>query len=721
MYPPLPQEDNTMTEIALFFLIAFVLILFALEIPLVNTNKKAIASILWLGIIAFSTLLWGVKLYLAQSSNLPALSLIQRFDDAAWVHQAWIVWLFGWSLTLEKQNLPFPKEILILFGVSSLFSLISLGYGLFDSLYLSPFFTGNKTIVGIIIAPSTARIFAETYTLVSYGLTIAQLFYKYFAVQYTFQKRNIRYFLSGLTGAVLFFFVGKTTPSLFFFQILAPLILGITLFYIGNNFRTLQLRDKVTKLLILVFMGTLLMIFPAGILYVFRQWFMSLPVELFVLIFSLGMGLYFVLSLLLLSLIQRIIRQRRDNEEFSSLVLRLLGNKRSREEFASELAKLIKEITSYDVDVLLREDNNFPIVSSSRNKTGETPLSPQLIHYFTSGEIYYDRESVLNYRPGKKDIDLLYAYFDSQAIEALLALVINQELHGIIHLIPTNEQDDIPLRTIRKLKSLLKLVEVLYQNLLLFEKEEERTQTLRELALASEIQETIFQRTLPVIRDLDIASYQEPAKWLSGDYLFVDSSSNHEISFVVADVSGKGVSAALITMMIHSAVQGHVFSSSTINSFLNRINELLTRKKPESEWKTLSVATVLVGFVDTEIQTLYYSNAGHYPILIWDRNKREFYELSTGGKPVGIFAESEYETGVYHYDKDQIFIVYSDGITECINSKEEEFGIQRLKKLIQQYDNLPAKSIVEEILKEIKAFTEEADIYDDMTLFIMKT
>ncbi|MFN3660448.1 MAG: PP2C family protein-serine/threonine phosphatase, partial [Brevinematales bacterium] len=296
-----------------------------------------------------------------------------------------------------------------------------------------------------------------------------------------------------------------------------------------------------------------------------------------------------------------------------------------------------------------------------------------------------------------------------------------EQVEVLVQFAMASDEEAFSFREIKELKAILRLIEVLYQNVIFFEKAKETEKTERELALASEIQETLFQREIPRVRGLEIAFYQEPAKWLSGDYVWLEGVSSHELGFVVADVSGKGVSAALITMMIHSTVQGYQFGSSTVNALLHRLNTMLSRRKPEHEWRTLSFATLFAGFVDTEIQTLFFSNAGHYPLLVWDREKREFIELSTPGKPVGLFAEVTYVTEVYRYESDQIFVLYSDGITECINPAEEEFGIQRLKALIQRYDYLSVGEIQQKILEEIRNFTAGSDIYDDMTLVIIKT
>ncbi|NPV39147.1 MAG: serine/threonine-protein phosphatase [Brevinematales bacterium] len=705
-----------MIETASLFLVAFVLVVLALDMLVMNFNRVTLIAALWNGTLALYALLWGLKLYVAQNNNMVLLGWIQRIQDVLWVHQGWMGWLFVLWLTQEEK--AFPRRVIPLMGISLLFSVFGFFGGLYDSLYLYSLPTNSRNVM---VVPSVGRILAVVYTVIIFVFAGIEALMRYMAVPYAFQQRRIRYLLAGSGVALVMFLAGEEKVAFLSVKALSLLVLGGVVFYVANTFRTLKLREKVIRFVSLALFGFFLMGLPAMLFYIFRRWFMELAAEVFLFVFSGSMALYFVFAVLLLTFLRKLFQNQAIEEERFPLLVRHLGQNKSRDEFYEALALFLKDMIERDVDIVERHGEEFFAVFSTRGLRGKIEVDFSLVKHFESGEGYFDRELVLHQRPFRRDVEAFFRYFDAAKCEAVLSVMREGQVEVLVQFATVGDEEGFSLREIKELRAILRLIEVLYQNVIFFEKAEETQQTERELALASEIQETLFQREIPRVRGLDIAFYQEPAKWLSGDYLWLEVVSSHELGFVVADVSGKGVSAALITMMIHSTVQGYQFGSSTVNALLHRLNTMLSRKKPEHEWRTLSFATLFAGFVDTEIQTLFFSNAGHYPLLVWDREKREFIELSTPGKPVGLFAEATYVTETYRYESDQIFVLYSDGMTECINPAEEEFGIQRLKALIQRYDYLSAGEIQQKILEEIRDFTAGAEIYDDMTLVIIKT
>jgi len=710
-----------MFETAVFFLVAFVLVVLSLDMLVVNIHRLTVVAALWMAILALYAFLWGVKFYVAQVGHITLLGWIQRLQDAVWVHQGWVAWLLTYTMTREQQE--FPWRVLVLVGMSMVFSGWSLVGGLYDSLYFYSQVNIGQAVTGVMVVPSVGRFLAMLYTGFLLGLAALELLRKYSLLPYAFQQRRIRYLATGgLAAGIMFLLAGDRVIG-YGLKALAMMSLGVVIFYVSNTFRALKIREKMIRFLSVVLFGFLLMTIPAGVFYVFRQWLMTLSPEIFVLIFSLGMAMYFLMAVLLLTVVRKEFLEREMDEEFFPLLVKRLGQTRNREDFYEALALFFKNFLEREVDIVERHGQDFEVRYSTRGYTGRVAISPILVRHLESGEGYFDRELVLHQRAFRRDAGLFFQYFDRHHCEAVLALLREGHLDLLIQFVlaPRNEEEGFSHREVKRLRMILRLIEVLYQNVLFLEKEEQNEQTQRELMLASEIQETIFQRDVPRVHGLDIAFYQEPAKWLSGDYLWLDGVSSHELGFVVADVSGKGVSAALITMMLHSMVQSYTFGSSTISALLQRLNEMLSRKKSRQEWRTLSFATVFAGFIDTDIQTVFFSNAGHYPLLVWDREKREFSEISTAGKPVGLFAETSYVTETYRYESDQILVLYSDGITECLNTRQEEFGLHRLKSLIQRYDERSAEGLRDKILESLREFSSGMDIYDDMTLLIIKT
>ena len=329
---------------------------------------------------------------------------------------------------------------------------------------------------------------------------------------------------------------------------------------------------------------------------------------------------------------------------------------------------------------------------------------------------------MLYFNPKFSDFrDTLDKHFELSDISVFIPLYYEGNIAAIINLSSKLDNSAYSTQDNIVLSKLKKIITIVLHNIILFEKEQEAKNTKRELTLASAIQESIFQKEIPEFKGLDVYGYLKPALGVSGDYFLVEKISDSSMGVLIADVSGKGFSAALMAMVIHTISKSLVFSPKTTNAIVSRINEMMTKSQENSGiTKIMSFATVFCGFIDGSAKKMYYTNAGHHPVIIYDIPNDEFEYIHSDAKPAGIFPGEYFPIDTYKLKKDQIIVIYSDGITEALNKAEEEFGIERLNDLIKFHRGKTAKDITNEIIRNIEAYAFEREQFDDMTLIVVK-
>ena len=274
------------------------------------------------------------------------------------------------------------------------------------------------------------------------------------------------------------------------------------------------------------------------------------------------------------------------------------------------------------------------------------------------------------------------------------------------------------------------------ERLIAEQKEKERLQS--ELEIAHEVQAQLFPQSVAGTSSLELYGVCRPARIVSGDYYDFLSYGPDQIGIAVGDISGKGISAALLMATIHSAVRAYeqeqMFSVGIAAAYgtTNRIAAVESRVSPASPAQMLwllnrhlfqstqpeKYATLFLGFYDDEKHRLTYSNAGHLPpiVLAQDGSVRR---LETGGTVVGLFNDRDYKEETVELYPGDIFIAFSDGITEPEN-EFGEFGEDRLVETIAAYRHLPLERITEHAISAIQDWIGSTEQPDDITLVLAR-
>jgi phosphoserine phosphatase RsbU/P len=242
----------------------------------------------------------------------------------------------------------------------------------------------------------------------------------------------------------------------------------------------------------------------------------------------------------------------------------------------------------------------------------------------------------------------------------------------------------------------------------------EKERIERELELAAAIQRQLLPRELPHLPGLDLAGATRPTRQVGGDYFDFFPLSRGRLGFVVADVSGKGIPAALLVSTVHAAIHLQIDASDTIVELVSRIDRHLQRFSATHKFLTL-----FFGLVDPETSVLRYVSAGHNPALL-ARASGEVERLHATGVPVGLLPHGSWKEETAPFESGDLLCVYSDGFTEATNAEEEEFGLDRLQQALVDRVALPPRDLSDDLFREVLLFAQGVPQYDDQTLVIVR-
>jgi sigma-B regulation protein RsbU (phosphoserine phosphatase) len=247
----------------------------------------------------------------------------------------------------------------------------------------------------------------------------------------------------------------------------------------------------------------------------------------------------------------------------------------------------------------------------------------------------------------------------------------------------------------------------------------EQEKLRRDLALAVEVQRRLLPDKPPGSAAMAIAAVSVPARSVGGDYYDFLEVDGHQIGIALADIAGKGVAAALIMSVVQASLriisaEGNV----SLPELAAKMNRFLYRST-----RSNSYATFFYAQLDEPGRQLRYVNAGHNPpylLRLADNPAAAIEELSIGGTIIGMFPHVNYEEATVDLRSGDVLVVFTDGVTEALNPREEEFGEERLKDLLRRVAHLSVNELCARISQELKNWIEDAAQYDDLTFIVMK-
>jgi serine phosphatase RsbU (regulator of sigma subunit) len=237
-----------------------------------------------------------------------------------------------------------------------------------------------------------------------------------------------------------------------------------------------------------------------------------------------------------------------------------------------------------------------------------------------------------------------------------------------------------------------------------------------DLSFGQELQTSLIPVTALDLDQVKVCGYYEPSLGVGGDYYDYFMVDKHKIALIIADVSGKGVSAAMLMVTIRTifrtVFRNSQFSSNEIMKYLNQIFF--------EDIKYDQFSTVLIGIYDINTRELYYTSAGFGPLVYYSAQKKQIIEVPNQNLPIGITKNFVYEEAKVVLEPDDLLILFTDGIYEAMNQDRCEFSRQSFLNLIEQNVNYDVDEIINITRDILKNFTKCYEYQDDRTLLLLK-
>jgi sigma-B regulation protein RsbU (phosphoserine phosphatase) len=297
--------------------------------------------------------------------------------------------------------------------------------------------------------------------------------------------------------------------------------------------------------------------------------------------------------------------------------------------------------------------------------------------------------------------------------EMVAPIISNNEVIGVFDL----ESDDLNAYSNDDLEVLMLLasqVAIIIEKVMLHEQMIEKQRLETQLEVARQVQLELLPGRDPQLESFDISAYNFPTEEVSGDYYDWVRIYDDQIGIVIADVSGKGVPAALLMAFLRASLRAATHIGYAPHISMSKVNYLLWESIERNQF-----VTAFYGVLDATNRTLSYSNAGHNPPLLMKVDGTVRFE-ERGGVPLGMFRDSRYYEYFETIEPGEVFVLYTDGVTEAMNSTDEEYGRDRLVAAVRACRELPAREMIDFIHRDLTVWTDGRGAHDDVTFFIIK-
>ena len=235
-----------------------------------------------------------------------------------------------------------------------------------------------------------------------------------------------------------------------------------------------------------------------------------------------------------------------------------------------------------------------------------------------------------------------------------------------------------------------------------------------ELGIARQIQISLLPHSIPEIEGYEALGHNNSCEQVSGDYYDMFYLDKDRKLFAIGDVSGKGVPASLMMAQLQSHLKAITQSFHELPEIMKMLNEYLIKHSTSEKY-----ITFFLGILDLKEHKFDYVNAGHNPPLKLNK-KGEIEELKMGGPVIGMFGGLDYQLGSTYFDKGDLLFGFTDGVTECFNKDEEEYGEERLYSFLKKNSSQTMKEIFENMVRELKDFSQGQKQSDDITILMLK-
>jgi len=384
-----------------------------------------------------------------------------------------------------------------------------------------------------------------------------------------------------------------------------------------------------------------------------------------------------------------------------------------------QIANLVFDAVPADRCVLMLrdedEDGGMKIAVARERGSDEEPDEVRISRTVME-EVMVKHKSVLtsDAQTDPKFASQTMALLGVRSVIAVPLSVTEEEVFGIIYADTPGLEQTFTEEHLNILTTLGSVAAIRIENATLTEERLERERMERELELATEIQQRFQPSAPPQIEGYELQGISFACYEIGGDYYDFIPRPDGKMLIALGDVSGKGTAAALLMSSLHAAIHAQSVAGSDLTKMVTSVNKYLANNTPTNRFITFFVAEL-----DPISGVLNYINAGHNPPMV-ARNGGKVEELQSGGFPLGIMANAEFELGRIELNKGEGVVIFSDGVSEAATLEGEEYGNERLTEVIQKNIHRSAAGLRDKIESSLSAFTKTAPANDDITLVIVK-
>ncbi|ARD49668.1 phosphoserine phosphatase [Sporosarcina sp. P33] len=234
-----------------------------------------------------------------------------------------------------------------------------------------------------------------------------------------------------------------------------------------------------------------------------------------------------------------------------------------------------------------------------------------------------------------------------------------------------------------------------------------------EMDIAVRVQNTLLQTAAPVVEGLEIGWVSRPAKQMNGDYVYFLNDTTHEVCLAVADIIGKGISAAMHMSMVKFGMDSMRYEKRSPSEVLHIINKMVEKSVADSMF-----ISMFYGKYDTDNEIFRYSSAGHEPAIFYRAAADEFSLLESKGLLLGVQEEAEYEERTVHLNNGDFIAIMTDGVTET-RTEKGFIELDVIEKLLRDVRSESAQAMVDYLFNELSKM-QNYQLHDDFTLVILK-
>jgi phosphoserine phosphatase RsbU/P len=367
------------------------------------------------------------------------------------------------------------------------------------------------------------------------------------------------------------------------------------------------------------------------------------------------------------------------------------------------------------VMLLNEKDMNKPFHTMIRKQDSVINSLPFRLDAQLTGWMLKNKSSLL-VKDFKTDDRFKLSTDEKVSIKSLLGvpLTLKGKMTGIITVFNKRDDSGFTPNDQRLLSIIAAQSAQIIENARLYREEQALMHIQEEMRVAQNIQQNLLPREVPVFEGYEFVGKSIPAKEVGGDYYDFIPLNDGRIAFCLSDIAGKGIPAALLMANLQATLRGQAFIGNECKNSVAFANNILYHNTDPTRY-----ATLFYSLLNTKEHRITYCNAGHNDPYIFSPGI-ETKRLSKGGIVIGMMPDYTYNEDSVEFNPNDLFVLFSDGVTEAMNANDEEFGEERLEVVIRKNLQLSAEQLINEIFKEVEIFTKGTLQSDDITMLIIK-